>query len=226
MSCPGRSFVHIIIGLGNPGLEYRHTRHNAGFLALDRLAGRYGFDPPTHFKNSLVSKGRLEDGERVVLAWPQTYMNLSGQAARELASFYKVPGENILVMHDEMDLPTGRLKMSFGGGTAGHKGLVSIMAMLREDFCRLKIGIGRPPKEIFTAGNVDYVLGRFLDMEQPLIDEALDMAAESAYIWVLEGLAKAQLKVNRRPKKTKKAEAGEPGENAPATPVGSPEAGK
>ncbi|MDL2226681.1 aminoacyl-tRNA hydrolase [Deltaproteobacteria bacterium OttesenSCG-928-M10] len=207
--------MHIIIGLGNPGLEYRHTRHNAGFLALDHLAGRYGFDPPTHFKNSLVSKGRLE-GERVVLAWPQTYMNLSGQAALELASFYKVPGENILVMHDEMDLPAGRLKMSFGGGTAGHKGLVSILAMLREDFCRLKIGISRPPREIFTAGNIDYVLGRFLDMEQPLIEEALDMAAEAAGLWVLEGLAKAQLKVNRRPKKPKKAETEEPGEGAPA----------
>ena len=208
--------MHIIIGLGNPGLEYRHTRHNAGFLALEHLAGRYGFDPPTHFKSSLVSKGRLEC-ERVVLAWPQTYMNLSGQAALELASFYKVPSENILVMHDEMDLPPGRLKMSFGGGTAGHKGLISILALLKSDFSRLKIGIGRPPKEIFTAGNTDYVLGRFLEMEVPLLEEALELAAETAKIWVLEGLSKAQLRANRRPKKPPKVkEAEEISENSEA----------
>lgn len=189
------------MGLGNPGQQYYHTRHNAGFLALERLAAKRGFDPPVHFKSSQISKGRLE-GQPVVLAWPQTYMNLSGQAVQELASFYKIDGEDILVMHDEMDLEPGRLKLIYGGGTAGHKGLSSILATLRRDFCRLKIGIGRPPREIFVNGNVDYVLGRFLDIEWPAVDASLDEAAEAAAEWVREGLTKAQNFVNRRKKKT------------------------
>lgn len=194
--------MHLVIGLGNPGNQYKYTRHNAGFLALEVMTAKFGFDPPANFKSSLASKGRLE-GEQVVLAWPQTYMNLSGQAVQELAGFYKVPGENILVVHDEMDLEPGRIKLAFGGGTAGHKGLSSILAILKQDFCRLKIGIGRPPKEIFTAGNADYVLARFLEMEAPAVEKSFEEAAEVARIWLLEGLAKAQLKANRRPK-TKK----------------------
>lgn len=193
--------MHLLVGLGNPGQQYYNTRHNAGFLALERLAARKGFDPPTRFKSSLISKGRLE-GHPAVLAWPQTYMNLSGQAVLELASFYKITGEDILVMHDEMDLAPGRIKLLYGGGTAGHKGLSSILALLRQDFCRLKIGIGRPPREIFVNGNVDYVLGRFLDIEWSAVDAALDEAAEAAAEWVREGLAKAQNAVNRRKKKT------------------------
>ena len=192
--------MHLLVGLGNPGQQYANTRHNAGFLALERLAGRRGFDPPVHFKSSLISKGRLE-GQPVVLAWPQTYMNLSGQAVRELASFYKIDGHSILVMHDEMDLEPGRLKLIFGGGTAGHNGLSSILANLRQDFCRLKIGIGRPPKEIFVNGSADYVLGRFLDIEWPAVNASLDEAAEAAAEWVREGLAKAQNLINRRKKK-------------------------
>jgi len=197
--------MHLIVGLGNPGQQYAHSRHNAGFLALDRLAERYGFDPPVRFKKSQVSKGRLE-GRPVVLAWPQTYMNLSGEAVQELASFYKIEGGDILVMHDEMDLEPGRLKLAFGGGTAGHNGLSSILAMLRRDFCRLKIGIGRPPKEIFTAGSADYVLGRFLELEWPLVSEGLDQAAEVAADWLRDGLVKTQVKVNRKPKKEKAGE--------------------
>ena len=191
--------MHLIVGLGNPGQQYSNTRHNAGFLALERLASRRGFDPPVHFKSSLISKGRLE-GRPVVLAWPQTYMNLSGQAVQELASFYKITGEDILVLHDEMDLEPGRIKLVYGGGTAGHKGLSSILANLRQDFGRLKIGIGRPPKEIFTNGNVDYVLGRFLDFEWPAVDASLDEAAEATAEWVREGLTKAQNLINRRKK--------------------------
>ena len=162
---------------------------------------RRGFDPSVHFKSSQISKGRLE-GRPVVLAWPQTYMNLSGQAVQELASFYKIAGEDILVMHDEMDLDISRLKLVYGGGTAGHKGLSSILATLRHDFCRLKIGIGRPPREIFVNGNVDYVLGRFLDIEWPAVDAALDEAAEAAAEWVRDGLTKTQNQINRRKKKT------------------------
>ncbi len=190
--------MHIVVGLGNPGQKYLHTRHNAGFMALDRLAARAGFGQPVRFESSLVAKGRI-GGCPVVLAWPQTYMNLSGEAVGELAAFYKISGREILVLHDEMDLAPGRLKLNFGGGTAGHKGLSSILARLRQDFCRLKIGIGRPPREIFVDGNVDYVLGRFLDLEWPAVDRALDDAAEAAVDWVVEGLTKAQNRINRRP---------------------------
>lgn len=212
--------MHLIVGLGNPGQQYVHTRHNAGFLALERLAEKYLPERPVNFKSSLVIKGRIE-GRPVTLAWPQTYMNLSGEAVRELAGFYKISGENILVLHDEMDLAPGLLKMAYGGGTAGHNGLSSILAMLKEDFCRLKIGIGRPPKEIFTRGSADYVLGRFLDLEWPLVDKALDEAVEAAADWLADGLTKAQNKVNRRQKKKKERpaekEEGGPGpaENAP-----------
>ncbi len=192
--------MKLLVGLGNPGQQYMYSRHNAGFMALERLASHLGFSAPGRFKSSLAVKGRIE-GQPVVLAWPQTYMNLSGEAVQELASFYKAPGEDILVLHDEMDLPPGRLKLAYGGGTAGHKGLSSILAMLRQDFCRLKIGIGRPPKEIFTDGNVDYVLGRFVESEWPLVDQALDEAAEAAVGWVREGLTKAQNQVNRKNRK-------------------------
>lgn len=201
--------MHLIIGLGNPGQQYAFTRHNAGFLGLERLALKCGFGPPVRFKSSLASKGRIE-GRPVALAWPQTYMNLSGEAVRELASFYKIDGQRILVMHDEMDLAPGLLKLSYGGGTAGHNGLSSILAMLREDFCRLKIGVGRPPKEIFTGGSADYVLGRFVETQWALVDKALDAAAEAAVEWLTLGLSKAQNQVNRRQKKaSKKKDAGD-----------------
>jgi PTH1 family peptidyl-tRNA hydrolase len=132
-------------------------------------------------------------------------MNLSGEAVLELLSFYKIDGRDLLVMHDEMDLAPGRLKMSFGGGLAGHKGLSSILAMLRQDFSRLKIGIGRPPKEIFVHGQTDYVLGDFLEMEWPAVNAALEAAAAAARDWALNGLSQAQLTVNRRPKPPKES---------------------
>ena len=184
----------LIVGLGNPGPRYEYTRHNAGFLAAGRLAAKAGFAPPARFRQSLIAHG-LAAGVRTILAWPQTLMNLSGQAVLELAAFYKIPGRDILVLHDEMDLPPGRLKLSLGGGPAGHRGLCSILELLKADFCRLKIGIGRP------AGDevVDYVLDRFSSQEWPLVDETLDKAAEAALTWAERGLGPAQNLVNRRP---------------------------
>lgn len=184
----------LIVGLGNPGPRYEYTRHNAGFLAARRLADQAGFAPPARFRESLIAQG-LVSGVRIVLAWPQTFMNLSGQAVREVAAFYKIPGQDILVMHDEMDLPPGRLKLSFGGGSAGHRGLDSLIDCLKADFCRLKIGVGRP------AGGeaADYVLERFSSQEWPLMEEALDQAAEAALTWAGRGLTLAQNLVNLRP---------------------------
>ena len=186
----------LIVGLGNPGPRYEYTRHNVGFLAVGRLAAKAGFAPPVRFRQSLIAHG-LAAGVRTVLAWPQTYMNLSGQAVSELSAFYKIPGQDLLVIHDEMDLPPGRLKLAFGGGPAGHRGLGSILELMKNDFGRLKIGIGRPaPAEGEVA---DYVLDPFSSQQWPVMDETLDRAAEAALTWAERGLALAQNLVNRRP---------------------------
>ncbi|MGL4208013.1 MAG: aminoacyl-tRNA hydrolase [Candidatus Adiutrix sp.] len=190
--------MHLIFGLGNPGSKDLKTRHNAGFMALECLANRENFDAPVKFGHSQISKGRILN-HKVILAWPQTFMNLSGEAVLELAAFYKVSGENILVLHDDMDLAPGRLKISWGGGAAGHNGLSSIMSLLPHDFCRLKIGIGRPPKEIFTQGYADYVLANFTETQLPHMTEAYALAASAATLWVSEGLTRTQGQINRKP---------------------------
>jgi len=192
----------LIVGLGNPGQRYEYTRHNAGFMAAWRLADKAAFRPPEHFRDSLIAHG-LASGVRTIIACPQTFMNLSGQAVVELAAFYKINGRDILVIHDEMDLPPGRLKLSFGGGSAGHKGLDSLHDFLKDDFCRLKIGIGRPP----VGEAAEYVLERFTSQEWPLISETLDQAAEAALTWAGRGLTIAQNLVNRRPEQAPDAAA-------------------
>ena len=194
--------MNLIIGLGNPGPEYALSRHNAGFMALTLLAEKKLSTTPSRFKSSQAIKGSLK-GRPVVLAWPQTYMNLSGEAVLELASFYKIKGEDILIVHDEMDLAPGKIKLTLGGNPAGHNGLASISSLLKQNFCRLKIGIGRPPKDIFTQGHADYVLGSFLDLELPLVKESLEMAAEAAEMWLHQGLTHAQNHINRRQRTSK-----------------------
>ncbi len=198
--------MKLIVGLGNPGSEYEGTRHNAGFMAMERLAVILGLDERrVRFRRSLTAKGKFQ-GRQFVLGWPQTYMNRSGEAVQELAAFHKIPSNDILVLHDEMDLPRGRLKLDLGGGAAGHNGLASIMRSLSEEFCRLRIGIGRPPKEFFTGGSADYVLGRFVEPEWPEMDRALDEAAKAASLWLTLGFVKTQIRVNRRPKPPKAPE--------------------
>ena len=194
--------MHLIIGLGNPGSKYQYTRHNAGFMVLEALAQKHGFNAPTNFGQSLVSKGQIE-GAKVVLAWPQCYMNLSGRAARELVNFYKTPATEILVIHDEMDLLPGQIKLLKGGGTAGHNGLVSLWENLPDGFDRLKIGIGRPPKEI-PIPKADYVLSPFHPVEHPLVLDAITEAEEAARLWLTGGLVKAQNIINKKLKKKEK----------------------
>jgi PTH1 family peptidyl-tRNA hydrolase len=205
---PGRGGgqIKLIMGLGNPGPGYAQTRHNAGFMALSLFAEKNRLETPANFKSSVIINGSVQ-GNRVILAWPLTYMNLSGVAARELYCYYKIPGtENVIVLHDEMDLPPGRVKVSLGGGTAGHNGVSSIKENLPGEFAHVRIGIGRPPKFDWPdqGGSKDYVLSPFEEDELEFINEGLELAAEATLAWIKGGLGASQRLANKKPKKPKK----------------------
>ncbi|MFQ6729490.1 MAG: aminoacyl-tRNA hydrolase [Alphaproteobacteria bacterium] len=152
----------LIVGLGNPGSEYVKTRHNVGFMALDALAGDAASWKSE--KNALTM--RLDvDGRRVILAKPQTYMNNSGVAVLALMTFYKVPLENLIVIHDDMDIAVGSLREKIGGGSAGHNGIKSIDANVGRDYRRIRIGINHPRDFDLKMDAADWVLGRFKDEE-------------------------------------------------------------
>ncbi|MDR2459767.1 MAG: aminoacyl-tRNA hydrolase [Deltaproteobacteria bacterium] len=208
------SDVKLILGLGNPGAAYSDTRHNVGFMALTHFAVSIGLwtGNPKTFKSSFIVTGTLK-GQKLVLGWPSTYMNLSGHAARELISFYKIAPDNFLVVHDEMDLPCGKVKASKGKGSAGHNGIDSIKEFVNFDYARLRIGIGRPLKDDWDqAANVkDYVLSPFTEEEFPLIEDALSLSSSLISLWALKGLEAAQRQGNRKEKKEKKEKAPEEG---------------
>ncbi|HEU0216933.1 MAG TPA: aminoacyl-tRNA hydrolase [Stellaceae bacterium] len=163
--------MRLVVGLGNPGLRYAKNRHNVGFVAVDAIARRYGFPAfRDRFKGEL-SEGMIGDCKRLLLK-PQTFMNASGEAVLAAASFYKIPPSEIVVIHDEIDLRPGKLRVKRGGGAAGHNGLRSIDAMLGQDYWRVRIGVGHPGvKELVQP----YVLQNFASDEitewvGPLID--------------------------------------------------------
>lgn len=160
----------LIIGLGNPGPEYVKTRHNVGFMAVDALAG----DVVTwkSEKNALTARMDL-DGRRVILAKPQTYMNNSGTAVLALMTFYKVPLENLIVIHDDMDIAVGSLREKVGGGSAGHNGIKSIDANVGRDYRRIRIGINHPRDFDLKMDAADWVLGRFTDEELKKINTVI-----------------------------------------------------
>jgi PTH1 family peptidyl-tRNA hydrolase len=185
----------LIAGLGNPGREYRANRHNAGFMALDRLAGEMGLAFTRRQADALYATGRLED-RPVVLAKPQLYMNLSGRPVAALLRFHAVPLERLLVVVDELDLPLGTLRLRPEGGTAGHKGMQSIAEALgTQAFPRLRFGIGRPPGLKQGAG---YVLKNFGRDEEELADVTLARAVEAIRLFVREGIEAAMNRYNAR----------------------------
>jgi len=187
--------VKLICGLGNPGTDHAGDRHNAGFLVVDRLADRLGIPLDTTKFDARVGAGRL-GAERFLLLEPETYMNLSGKAVAAAARFYKVALEGLLVIHDELDLPFGRVQLKSGGGTAGHNGLKSIVASLGEDsFARLRIGVGKPNGKEHTVG---HVLSGFGAEERAALPELVDRAAEAAIGWATLGMAEAMNRFNRR----------------------------
>lgn len=184
---------YLIVGLGNPGREYRNNRHNAGFIVLDRFASSVDVKFSKMEANALISIYR-DKGIRLVLAKPQTYMNLSGRSVASLVRFYRVTNDNILVIHDDLDLPLGTLRMRPGGGAGGQKGLTSIIQALgTQDFSRLRIGIGRPPGQIDSAA---YVLQNFSKDKSILADQVFERAMDAIHSFYREGLQKAMNKFN------------------------------
>lgn len=185
--------MKIIVGLGNPGNEYSDTRHNVGFMAVDELARRLGVHSWKKRSQALIAECRGE--EPLILVKPQTFMNLSGVAVGELARWYKVAVEDIIVIFDDMDLPTGRLRLRMKGGSGGHKGIESLLTHLPKDnFARIRIGIDRPQ----TGWQVvDHVLSSFTTEERPLLQEAIVKAAEAVECVVKQGFDKGMNVYNK-----------------------------
>jgi peptidyl-tRNA hydrolase, PTH1 family len=184
---------YLITGLGNLGRQYQHTRHNVGFMVVDQLAKRLGISFTRLESKALVTKGDFQT-QRLVLAKPQTFMNLSGQAVGALVKFYKVPPEQLLIVYDDADLPLGTLRMRPGGGSAGQKGMVSILERLgTQDVPRLRFGIGRPPGRMPASA---YVLQDFSKAELELLPSLLDRSVDAILVFVSEGLEAAMNQYN------------------------------
>ncbi len=188
----------LVVGLGNPGKSYDDTRHNVGFAVVDALARAAGADAFRDKFSGLVARGRLGATD-VALLKPQTFMNLSGQCVQPAAAFFKVPAADVVVVHDELDLPFGELRLKQGGGHAGHNGLRSIIERLGADFGRLRVGIGRPPPT--HRGDVaSYVLARFDPAERAALDGLYAAARAALEAVAASGFGAAMNRVNARPK--------------------------
>ena len=184
----------LIVGLGNPGKDYAATRHNVGFMALDRLAKRLGIEWEASKKfTSRLAKGR-QDGNTVFLSKPQGYMNLSGQFVAPLTQYYQIPNGRVMVVVDDLDLPLGAVRMRPGGGTGGHRGLDSIQGLLgKDDFPRLRLGIGRPESNRDVSS---FVLGKFAEAENELLEKVLETAVDQLTCWMLQGIGQAMNNYN------------------------------
>lgn len=192
----GRKKPFLIVGLGNPGREYRNNRHNIGFMVLDQLAGKLDTSFSKMKMNALMTAVRYK-GYRIILLKPQTYMNLSGKAVSSFVRFYKLPLENLLVVYDDVDLPFQTLRMRPDGGDAGQKGVRSIIQELgTKDFPRLRVGINRPPGRMSVSS---YVLLNFSDQEAESLPFLLDQAADAILSFVDLGLNQAMTTYNQSP---------------------------
>ena len=184
---------YLIIGLGNPGREYKDNRHNIGFMLIDRLAVRLNARGMKLQSKAIVTSGLYEE-RKLILAKPQTYMNLSGQSVQGLLNFYKIPAENLMVAHDDLDLPLGTIRIRPSGGAGGQRGMASTIERLgTQDFPRLRLGIGRPPGRMDAAA---YVLQDFSKADMLIVSETLDRAADAVLTFVTDGLNKAMNKFN------------------------------
>lgn len=186
--------MFLVVGLGNPGNKYAMNRHNIGFMACDYwLKSLNGADYREEHK-ALTKKFKIDDTE-ILLAKPQTFMNRSGEAVVALLSFYKIPKENLLVIHDDIDLPFGTMKIHHNRGPGGQNGVKNIAELFgNNEFTRLKLGIGRPPHPEFAVS--DYVLGNFPKDEIVLLDQYLEKACDAIEGFIFEGVNKASTKFN------------------------------
>ncbi len=181
--------MHLVVGLGNPGPEYAWTRHNLGFMVAAALSEMWGIGLNRQNLDAQWGQGRV-GGETVVLAQPATYMNLSGRAVSRLLAYFKLTPAALVVMHDDLDVPLGRLKLIEGGGPGGHRGVASIIAALdTEEFLRVKLGIGRPPPRVPAEA---FVLSPFRSEEEELAAGLVERAAQAVDTLLKEGLAAAQ----------------------------------
>ena len=184
---------YLLIGLGNPGREYRDSRHNVGFMVIDRIAIRLNARGMKVQSKAITTTAMYED-RKLILAKPQTYMNLSGQSVQGLIHFYKLPLTNVLIAHDDLDIPFGTIRIRPGGGPGGQRGMASTIEQLgTKDFPRLRIGIGRPPGRMDPSA---YVLQDFTREEMKILSEVIDRAADAALEFVVNGLDKAMNKYN------------------------------
>jgi PTH1 family peptidyl-tRNA hydrolase len=184
--------MHLVVGLGNPGTRYAATRHNVGFRVVERLAARSGEKVERKLFGALVGDAML-GGKKAALAMPQQYMNVSGQPTASLLGFYKVPASEMVVVHDDLDLPLGRLRVRVGGGHGGHNGIRDIQRTCGSEFVRVRMGVGRPPPEWDTA---DYVLSTFTAAESSAVEAMVEHAADAVESVVREGVAATMNRFN------------------------------
>ncbi|MBX3037934.1 MAG: aminoacyl-tRNA hydrolase [Anaerolineales bacterium] len=185
--------TYLIIGLGNPGREYKDTRHNIGFMLMDYLAEKLDARG-MKVQSKAITISALYNEKKIILAKPQTYMNLSGQSVQGLLNFYKIPFENLLVAHDDLDIPFGTIRIRPTGGPGGQRGMADTIEQLgTKDFPRLRLGISRPPGRMQAK---DYVLQNFSKDEQKLLPEILSRASDAALEFVMNGLNMAMNKYN------------------------------
>lgn len=186
----------LVAGLGNPGSEYASTKHNLGYLTVDEIGKRAGIDLKKKKFSGIYGEGTFNN-DKLILLKPETYMNRSGESVSTAVSFYHIPAENIIIVHDELDLPAGTVRIKAGGGSAGHKGVMSVMGELGSgDFIRVRIGIGKPREK---KGTVSHVLTKFNKEESELVSESVLRAADAVLEIIQQGLQKAMNKYNVRP---------------------------
>ena len=189
--------MYLILGLGNPGRRYQFTRHNIGFMVLEKIAAHWNVVLKQKSFDALWNRGKIA-GIDVLLAMPQTYMNLSGNAARRLLAYFKLDISNLIVIHDDLDLPFGKIRLKSGGGDAGHKGLKSITTCLGSaDFMRVRMGIGKPSDRTPVE---DYVLQRFNPDESAMLQQSIQSASEAVEEIVISDMQQAMAKYHTKNK--------------------------
>ena len=188
--------MKLIVGLGNPGPKYADTRHNLGFRVVDALSEKFG-NPPWREKFQGLFARAEQAGVELGLLKPMTFMNLSGRSVQAAKAFFKVQTDDLLVVHDELDLPFGQIRLKAGGGEAGHNGLRSISEVIGADYARLRIGVGRPPPE-FRGSGADFVLQALAPAEQADVANVIGRAVEAVSLLIDAGLSRAMNQTNQR----------------------------